>query len=151
MPIPRSARALVMFAATTVPFLGVGPAAAATRPFTITEQVDFTGANANTFTATGLCPSGTFVDNVSTIGGNRNSGRGEVLIRSVYTCADGSGTFLVLKHVFVTLTANGWSSTGPYQILGGTGDWARTSGHGTDNGVRVGDSGNGLATGFLVG
>lgn len=147
----RTAVALAALACVVAPLLGAGAADAATMPFTLTEQVDFTGSTPNTFTATGLCPSGTFVDNVGTIGGNVHSGRGEVLLRSVYTCADGSGTFYVLKHIFVALTPDGWTSTGEYQLLGGTGDWAGLSGHGTDTGVRVGDSGGGVATGFLVG
>src|SRR5919204_1008294 len=69
---------------------------------------------------------GTFEDTVATFAGVR-SGQPKVnlLITTVYTCDDGSGTFDMLKHVFITVNPDGsFSNTGPVQILGGTGAYA---------------------------
>jgi hypothetical protein len=58
-----------------------------------------------------------------------------VLIRTVYTCDDGSGTFTMLKHVFIQFNPDFSSTnTGPVQILGGTGAYADLLGHGVDDG-----------------
>jgi hypothetical protein len=152
----RYARPIIIAAAAVILLaLGgaVAPAQAATQvPFTITEQVNFT-AEVNTFTATGpLCPSGTFVDTVATFAGVR-SGQPKVnlLITTVYTCDDGSGTFDMLKHVFITVNPDGsFSNTGPVQILGGTGAYAGLVGHGVDNGSGSGDTAVGQITGWVL-
>jgi hypothetical protein len=133
-----------------------GPAqATATTPFTITEQVDFTGEGANTFTATGpLCPAGTFEDDVQTVAaggaGPDHSGGVNLVIRTVYTCGNGSGSFFALKHVRITFTDTGATNTGPIQLLGGTGSYTGLIGHGVDDGTASGDTGVGLITGFLI-
>jgi len=128
--------------------------AAASVPFTITEQIN---GDETTFTATGpLCRSGTFADDVKVFApspgspGSDSSGGFNLLIRTVYTCDDGSGTFNALKHVFITFTDNGFTNTGPIQLLGGTGAYTGLSGHGVDNGTRTGDTGVGLISGVVV-
>ena len=130
--------------------------AAGPVPFTITEQIN-SATNVTTFTATGpLCPSGTFADDVKIFAPNPessgidSSGTLNLLIRTVYTCDDGSGTFNALKHVFITFTENGFTNTGPIQLLGGTGAYTGLSGHGVDNGTRTGDTGGGTISGFVV-
>jgi hypothetical protein len=148
---------IATLAAVTLGLLApIAPAASAQpgppSPFTITEQLDF-AAGHNTFTATGpLCPSGTFVDDVQvfapphpvpTTGPN-------ILIRTVYTCDDGSGTFNALKHVFVSFGAESVTNTGPFQLLGGTGAYTTLVGHGVDNGVSTGDTGVGEISGFIT-
>jgi hypothetical protein len=123
--------------------------ASALTPFTITESVDFADGN-NTFTATGgLCPSGTFTDDVHTSASGGSSGGFNLLIRTVYTCNDGSGSFYAQKHVFLTFTETGSTNTGPITLMGGTGAYATLSGHGVDNGVAVGDHGVGRISGVL--
>jgi hypothetical protein len=124
--------------------------------FTITEQIN-SATNVTTFTATGqLCPSGTFADDVKVFAPNPessgidSSGTLNLLIRTVYTCADGSGTFNALKHVFITFTENGFTNTGPIQLLGGTGAYTGLGGHGVNNGTRTGDTGVGQISGFVV-
>jgi hypothetical protein len=79
-----------------------------------------------------------------------SSGTLNLLIRTVYTCADGSGTFNALKHVFITFTENGFTNTGPIQLLGGTGAYTGLGGHGVNNGTRTGDTGVGQISGFVV-
>ena len=131
--------------------------AAAPVPFTITEQVNF-ATGFNTFTATGpLCPSGTFVDDVTTFAPNPSSsgidasGGFNLVIHTVYTCDDGSGTFNALKHVFLTFTSeNSATNTGPIQLLGGTGAYTQLVGHGVDNGTATDDTGVGEISGFIV-
>jgi hypothetical protein len=125
-------------------------------PFSITEQVNFATTDA-TFTATGpLCPSGTFADDVKVVApkpgspGFGSSGGFNLLIRTVYTCGDGSGTFNAIKHVFITFTDDGFTNTGPIQLLGGTGAFTDLTGHGVDNGVTSGDTGVGHIAGFIV-
>jgi len=127
--------------------------AAPPEPFTITETIDFNSPEPPTFTATGpLCASGTFEDEVV---GDRfrghpdTTGKFNLLIRTVYTCDDGSGSFKAQKHVFVTLNEDESSTnTGPITLHGGSGDYTRLSGHGVDNGSTTAD---GLGTGHISG
>jgi hypothetical protein len=152
----RYTRLIVLAVAALGLFALIGVAApvqAATRvPFTITEQVNF-AAEVNTFTATGaLCPSGTFVDTVVTLaGGQSGQPKVNLLVTTVYTCDDGSGTFNMLKHVFVVGNPDGsFSNTGPVQFLGGTGAYAGLIGHGVDNGAGSGDTAVGQITGWVL-
>ena len=153
---PRSLLVAIPLLAA-IPLAGIAlagvPAQAAEQvPFTITEQV-----SSATFTATGpLCPSGTFADDVKVIAPTPGSpGFGQsvgfnLLIRTVYTCSDGSGTFNAMKHVFITFTDDGFTNTGPFQLLGGTGAFTGLTGHGVDNGVTSGNTGVGQISGFAV-
>ena len=128
--------------------IGLGaPAAAAAppEPFTITETVDFSEGGVDTFTTSGgaLCESGTFVDEVVAGGGHPDTtGKVNLLIRTVYTCDDGSGTFNAQKHVFLTFGEDGddpSTNSGPITLTGGTGDYTRLTGHGVDVGTASGD------------
>lgn len=137
-------------------FAVAGPAHAAERvSFTIDEQIDFE-AGVFTFTATEpLCPSGTFEDDVSVEAfphsEQARSGGFNLLVRTTYTCADGSGTFDMLKHVFITFTGeDSFSNIGPVQILGGTGDFEGIVGHGVDVGTTEGGTGVGSITGWVL-
>jgi len=112
-----------------------GPDPATLLPFTITDHDDFV-SGVNTFTATGpLCPSGTFMDDTRVVAGHPgSSGKINLLVRTVYTCGDASGTFNTLRQVFITLGPDGsFTSTGPIQVLGGTGAFTNLTGHGVDN------------------
>jgi hypothetical protein len=127
--------------------------AAPPEPFTITEAIDFNSEAPPTFTATGpLCASGTFEDVVvgDRFRGNPDAtGKFNLLIRTVYTCDDGSGTFNAQKHVFITLNEDGSSTnTGPITLHGGTGDYTGLSGHGVDNGTA---SAEGIGVGNITG
>ena len=83
--------------------------------------------------------------------GVRTVGRGHVLIRSHYTCTDGSGTFDALKHLQLTFTETGFTGVGPMQILGGTGRYAGIVGHGIGVGSTDFETGigGGTTTGFV--
>ena len=105
-----------------------------------------------TFTATApLCPSGTFADTVLSATFNAPQLEGNVLIRTVYTCAEGSETITMLKHVFIQFNPDFSSTnTGPVQILGGTDAYADLHGHGVDNGQSDGQtSAGGQITGWV--
>lgn len=132
----------------------VTPAEAAAQvPFSISEQINVT-TGAATFTATGpLCPSGTFADTVLNLSAfNAPQLKLNVLISTAYTCADGSGTFTMLKHVFIQFNPDFSSTnTGPIQILGGTGAYTDLLGHGVDNGQSDGQtSASGHITGWVL-
>ena len=151
----RCTRPILLVAAAVLVFALVGavaPAQAAEQvPFTITEQINFDTGDF-TFTATGpLCPSGTFEDTVA-VAADGQSGQPKLnlLITTVYTCDDGSGTFDMLKHVFLAFNEDGSTSTGPVQILGGTGAYAGLIGHGVDNGTSIGPIGVGQITGWVL-
>lgn len=122
--------------------------------FTINEQIDFEAGEV-TFNATEpLCPSGTFEDDVRVAAfahsEQARSGGFNLLIRSTFTCDDRSGTFDMLKHVFITFGEEDDStSTGPVQIIGGTGDYEGIIGHGVDVGTSDGPTGIGTITGFV--
>jgi hypothetical protein len=130
---------LVSCAASAV--LALPAAAADQSSFTISEQINVVTRD-TTFTATGpLCPSGTFADTVISATFNLPQLRGNALISTVYTCGDGSGTFTMLKHVFIQFNPDFSSTnTGPIQILGGTGAYADLLGHGVDNGQSDGQT-----------
>jgi hypothetical protein len=127
--------------------------AAPPEPFTITEDIDFNSEAPPTFTATGpLCASGTFEDVVvgDRFRGNPDTtGKFNLLLRTVFTCDDGSGTFNAQKHVFVTQNEDGSSTnTGPITFSGGTGDYTGLSGHGVDEGTTTADN---IGTGNISG
>ena len=120
--------------------LGLAPPTAAAEPpepFTITEHLDLNTEEEFTFTATGaLCPSGTFVDEIETFGGHPDTtGRFNLLIRTVYTCADGSGSFFAQKLVPIEIVDEDTQiNSGPITFHGGTGAYTTLRGHGVDIG-----------------
>lgn len=123
------------------------------EPFTITEHI-VPDAGIFEFTTTGgaLCPSGTFVDEFITAGGREGSpnSKANFQLRTEYTCADGSGTFLASKHVFTTFNDDGSSdNTGPITFHGGTGAFTQLSGHGVDIGHFADGTGAGEISGVL--
>ena len=134
--------------------------AATSVPFTINEQITL-GPDGQpvlqTFTATGppLCPKGIFVDTVQATQpdpaqGPGHSGQFTLIVRSVYTCDDGSGTFNALKELIVTITGPDTATAiGPIQLLGGTGAFTDLRGHGVDTGSI--DLAAGTATGTDTG
>jgi hypothetical protein len=137
-----AAAAAAAAVALLAPLGAAAPAqAAGPVPFTIHEQIILgpNGPVSETFTAEGpLCPSGTFVD-TGQAGpgpgqGPDHSGKVQLIVRSVYTCDDGSGTFNALKELIGTIGPDGIASTGPIQLLGGTGAFTDLRGHGVDTG-----------------
>lgn len=152
-PSPRrtTVRAIVGAATVLTTFGLAGPAgAAAPQPFTMTDHVD-NNTGIFTFATTGpLCRSGTFVDDVKVAAiaqsAHAQSGIAVVLIRSTYTCADGSGTFRELKHLTLTLNDTGFTDSGPLEILGGTGVYTGATGHGFTTGATNADAGVGGGT-----
>jgi hypothetical protein len=129
--------------------------AAAPVPFTLTDTVDQTAVRHFTTTGGVLCASGTFTDDVDVQAfahsDRARSEGGNVLIRSHYTCDDGSGTFDALKHIQLTFTDTGFTNVGPMQFLGGTGDYAGIVGHGVGVGATDFETGlgGGTTTGFV--
>lgn len=120
--------------------LGVAaPANASTAsgaPLLIHEQLDF-GAQSFTFTASDpLCPSGTFSDDV--VDGrslDKNGTIFQLTIDTVYTCADGSGTFSARKVIVLRGRPDGSAqSSGTFRLTGGTEAYSGISGQGTDVG-----------------
>lgn len=123
--------------------------AAAPDPFTITEDINF-NTGVFRFDATGpLCSSGTFVDSPRVFAGGRN-GKINIVIDTVYTCADGSGTFSAQKHVKIVFEENSSTSSGPIQLQGGTGAYAGLRGHGFNTGATEDGEGGGTITGYIV-
>jgi hypothetical protein len=113
--------------------------AAAPEPFIINEDLDFVN-EVFTFTTPPdgpLCPSGTFAEEIKAVGGVNvpTLPKANILIETVYTCDDGSGTFFAQKHVFLVINEDGTqTNTGPITFQGGTGDYVGLSGHGVDIG-----------------
>ena len=116
--------------------LAAAPSAQGQAP-TIVTDITFPeeGGPFGTFTASDpLCPAGTFVDHFVGGGGAFRSGRvffGASNIRKVFTCDDGSGTFTIQFHPqFTPATSAGCESSGPFAVIGGTGDYTRLRGQG---------------------
>jgi hypothetical protein len=133
--------------AAAVPMVvGMGSASAATQvPFTITETniVFLPDSDIGDFTATGpLCPAGTFLDTYRALAGIQGQQFQHpvvtVLTETVYTCADGSGTFNMQKHIRLVALPPGIDNTGPVSLQGGTGAYIGLTGYGVDNGVTGG-------------
>ena len=149
--VRKSSIIIAAVAACIAATVGMGSAAAATQvPFTITEtNIVFTDTNDfGDFTATGpLCPSGTFVDTYRALAGIQGKpGVVTVLVETVYTCTDGSGTFNMQKHIRLVALPPGIGNTGPVSFQGGTGAYVRLTGYGVDNGV----NGDGHISGYIV-
>jgi hypothetical protein len=148
--VRKSSVIIAALVASTLAVIGMASAHAATQvPFTITEtNIVFTGdSDHGDFTATGpLCPAGTFLDTYRALAGLEGHGLKTVLTETVYTCADGSGTFNMQKHIRLVALPPGIDNTGPVQFLGGTGAYAGLTGHGVDNGA----NGVGQISGTIV-
>jgi hypothetical protein len=147
----KSSIIIAVLAAAAPMVVGIGSASAATQvPFTITEtNIVFTDTNDyGDFTATGpLCPSGTFVDTYRALAGIQGKpGVVTVLVETEYTCADGSGTFNMQKHIRLVALPPGIGNTGPVSLQGGTGAYVGLTGYGVDNGV----NGDGHISGTIV-
>jgi hypothetical protein len=152
----RILRGAIPFALCLSGVLGAAASAqaAAPVPFTITQTVTGlspTGGGEGTFTATPpLCPSGTWVDTVHNTAPNAlpasqsRSDRFNLLVRTVFTCDDASGSFFVQSHVFFTFTGDTVTNTGPSLLLGGTGAYVNLEGNGVENG-------NGTSQGTISG
>src|SRR4051794_13610558 len=106
----RATAILALTIAVALPLAGA--AQGAQTPFTITDTIDFR-TDATTFITTGpLCASGTYTDDVGpfatpaepSIPHSSNNNHANVIIRTVFTCADGSGTFNALKHFRLAFT-----------------------------------------------
>jgi hypothetical protein len=73
-----------------------------------------------------------------------------VLIRTVFTCADGSGTFDGLKHFQLTFSSDtSFTTKGQLELKAGTGAYVGLSGHGSVVGAVVNEVGGGFTTGVL--
>jgi hypothetical protein len=140
---------ILLAAATLLVFEAPAAEAAPPQPFTIREVFDI-NTGATSFTATGaLCPRGTFKDEVHAAGGNAS--RFNELFRTVYTCDNGD-TFFGQKHLHLVFNEDGsiTNTGGPITLEGGTGVFARLSGHGVDKGmVRPDRSGFAEISGLL--
>jgi hypothetical protein len=129
----------IIAAGALLAFTAPAAHAAPPEPFIIHEDLDFVNDVFTFTTLEGpLCPSGTFADEVKAVGGvnvPEPIPKANILIETVYTCADGSGTFFAQKHVFLKFNEDGsQTNTGPISFKGGTGDYTGLSGHGVDTG-----------------
>jgi len=138
--VRKSSIVIAVLAACAAATVGMGSAAAATQvPFTITETniQFFPDYDTGDFTTTGpLCPAGTFLDTYRALAGIQGKpGVVTVLTETVYTCADGSGTFNMQKHIRLLALPPGVGNTGPVSLQGGTGAYVGLTGYGVDNGI----------------
>jgi hypothetical protein len=148
----RSLKALALGPLVVAALAAPHASAAAAEPFTLTSTADFAN-EVFTFTATGpLCSSGTFEDDVVQASGYQSDLHVLLVIESVYTCNDGSGSFFVRKNLDFWFGLDGGPGNGPMKITGGTGDYAGIAGNGYEIGGRPVDidHGAGTATGVIV-
>lgn len=146
VPIAVAAVALTLGAAAQVD----SAQAAAPARFTMHEHVDHS-VESYTFTASGggLCASGTFVDRVTVVATNHAASTAVWRVDTTYTCADGSGTFTAVKRLVRRQAPDTASNKGPVRFTGGTGTYARLSGHGMDVGASRAGVGDGTITGRI--
>ncbi len=146
-------RALVAGALMTLaPIAGLTVPAQAgeDRRFAIVEDIDF-DADRFAFTALPpLCPAGTFTDDVTFI--DSTDTYVKLDITSVYSCADGSGSFNARKRIKITFVAETTSfATGTVKLGRGTGKYRGLEGVGVNSGTTIGADGQAATTGKLTG
>ena len=152
--VRKSSTIIAALAACAAATVGMGSATAATQvPFTITETniQFFDDYDTGDFSTTGpLCPAGTFIDTYRALAGLAGQHFQHpvvtVLTETVYTCADGSGTFNMQKHIRLVALPPGIDNTGPVSLKGGTGAYIGLTGYGVDNGI----NGVGYISGNIV-
>src|SRR5919108_1741484 len=133
-------RKLVFIIAFGVLLAGVSPSHA-TPPSDVVIHIDTVfppdgGPASGQFTATGpICSAGSTVD-LFVLGGGFQSGVvGELLAVKQFTCADGSGTFLLLLRVHLVFEPTTTTNTFTWSVLSGTGAYENLHGAGTGFGV----------------
>jgi hypothetical protein len=69
----------------------------------------------------------TFAEEIKAVGGVNvpTLPKANILIETVYTRDDGSGTFFAQKHVFLIINEDGTQTNTPISFKGGTGDYVR--------------------------
>ena len=159
----RRARVIVAMVVSIVSLVTVIAPVAAAAPKPVTLVVVNTFADPptfGTFTASGsavgnhlMCPIGTIVDTRNTFAGGQSGHKLQILVLKEFTCADGSGTFLIKMQVHID-AATGETFT--WVVLSGTGDYAHLegSGPGTTVGLPTDDEGGhnqNTYSGFLIG
>lgn len=152
--------AMVVAAVTLVTVIAP-VAAAAPKPVTLVVVNTFADPPTfGTFTASGsavdshlMCPIGTTVDTRNTFAGGQSGHKLQILVLKEFTCADGSGTFVIKMQVHID-SATGETFT--WVVLGGTGDYGHLQGSGPGTTVDLptdSDGGHNQNTysGFLIG
>jgi hypothetical protein len=133
-------RTLVLVITSLALVVVAAPASAATppEPVTITGTILFpeSGPATGTFTASDpLCPSGTIQELGGVFVGFQSNRLARIGVRHLFTCSDGSGSFVVQLTVrldFATGTTQfRWS------VLSGTGDYANLHGTGSGTGAPI--------------
>ncbi len=100
------------------------PASAAAAPVRIDLHVDF--STGETFTADGFCASGEALSFGHHVVGN---GRAAVFhLYKTFTCDDGSGSLTI--HLSAAAVFGMSGTIGGWNVVGGTGDYARVRGGG---------------------
>jgi hypothetical protein len=133
-------RKLVFSFATVALLVLAGAAQAATKP----EPVTLTGTlvfpesppATGTFTATGpICPSGTIQELGGLFVGWQSDRLARIGVRHEFTCADGSGSFVL--QLTVRLNFEDGTTDFRWSVLSGSGDYAKLHGTGTGTGAPI--------------
>ena len=128
-------RRLVLVATALIFFVGAaGTYASPPTPVTITADTTFPpdgGPAFGPFTASAVvCPSGGSIDVSSQAVGFQSVDRLQILVRKQFTCADGSGSFVLLLRVHLTFQPT-FTVVFTWSVLSGTGAYAKLHGAGT--------------------
>jgi len=151
-----------MFAAAVTLVSTIAPvAAAAPQPVTIVVVNTFADPPPfGSFTASGsavdsglMCPSGTTIDTADEFAGGQSNRKLQILVLKEFTCADGSGTFLIKMQVHIDFATG---ETFTWVVLNGTGHYAHLHGSGPGATESLpsdddGDHNQNTYSGFLIG
>jgi len=136
-------RKLVLLVAAVAAFAVAAPAQPAPpQATTITADMSDPTAGADgTFTATGpVCASGTVTQLERLFVGYESGDHAQILVRHQFTCADGSGSFVI--ELRVRLSFETFTTEFNWSVLSGTGAYVSLHGAGsgsdvlTDDGLR---------------
>jgi hypothetical protein len=114
------------------------PAATKPTPVTITGIIIFpaSGPATGTFTATGpICSSGTILELAGIFAGFQSNRAAQILVRHQFTCADGSGSFVL--QLTVRLEFQNFTTDFTWSVQSGTGDYAKLHGTGSGTGAPI--------------
>jgi hypothetical protein len=133
-------RKLVLLVISAALLVVVAPTGAATppTPVTITGTILFpaSGPATGTFTATGpICSAGTILELGGVFAGFQSNRAAQILVRHRFTCADGSGSFVL--QLTVRLDFQTFTTDFTWSVLSGTGDYAKLHGTGTGTGAPI--------------
>ena len=152
-------RKLATFSIVVMLLLLTSAPAAASQSYTLTifNPIDFSSGDQfpSPFTASGpavdeglFCASGTAYTTHTIMAGPPDIRRTNFQVTKLFVCQDGSGAIEIFVHAHVN--NDSYENTGQWNVLSGTGDYARLKGRGSQVGEATDVGVNDTYTGWVI-